>query len=490
MDEYPFKSAVDLVKAIKGKKISSSELLEIYIERYKRFNPLINAIVFTDLENARAKAKKADEALARGEDWGVLHGLPVTIKDSFEVVGMPCTSGSPELKDYMPTNNAVVVDALLKAGAIVFGKTNLPRFAMDIQSYNDVYGQTNNPWDVSKTPGGSSGGGAAALASGLTCLEVGSDNGGSLRNPPHFCGVCGHKPTFNLVPLRGHVPPLPGLFPGGYTGDGDIGVAGPMARNVEDLELAMKLLVQPKVFQKPAWKFTLPKPRRENLKSYRIASWLDDPAFTVDGQVGDRLQAAVDELLVAGATIKEKKPDIDFTECHAIYSKLLAASTSPMLPQEDLDYAISEKPKLDEMDLGFRAQWIRGATIAHREWLVLDYLRLMMRQKWADFFKDFDALMCPVIPVTAFPHDHSEYMDRTLIVNGKARSYPDTYLPWAGLTCVSYLPSTVVQVGLAQNGLPVGMQIVGPYLEDRTALHVAKLVEKTISGFTPPPGFE
>ena len=175
MNEFAFQSATELTRAIQDRRTSSVELLELYIERFERLNPVINAIVVTDFENARGRAQKADEALAKGENWGPLHGLPMTIKDSFEVIGLPCTSGAPELKNYLPGRNAHVVQSLLNAGAVVFGKTNLPLYALDFQSYNDVYGQTNNPWDVSKTPGGSSGGAAAALAAGLTGLEMGRD---------------------------------------------------------------------------------------------------------------------------------------------------------------------------------------------------------------------------------------------------------------------------------------------------------------------------
>ena len=234
MTDLAFQSATDLVNAIKSRKIQSTELLELYIERMQCYNPKINAIVAVDLENARECALASDEALDKGENWGVLHGLPVTIKDSFEVVGMPCTSGSPELKDYRPAQNAFVVQKLLDAGAIIFGKTNLPLFAMDFQSYNAVYGQTNNPWNLYMVPGGSSGGAAAALAAGLTGLEMGSDIGGSIRNPAHFCGVFGHKPTFGIVPFIGHIPPPPGTYSGEYTTDFDIAVAGPLARSAKD----------------------------------------------------------------------------------------------------------------------------------------------------------------------------------------------------------------------------------------------------------------
>ncbi|MBW2144220.1 MAG: amidase, partial [Deltaproteobacteria bacterium] len=199
MSEFAFKSATQLVRDIREGRISSSELLELYLERVERFNPDLNAIVATDIENARAKAKAADKAIANGDKTGPLHGLPITIKDTLEVKGMPCTSGAPLLKNHMPANNADVVQSLIDAGAIVFGKTNVPLYGGDMQSFNDVYGTTNNPWDLKRTPGGSSGGAAASLSAGLCGLDMGSDIGGSIRTPSHFCGLYGHKPSFGIV---------------------------------------------------------------------------------------------------------------------------------------------------------------------------------------------------------------------------------------------------------------------------------------------------
>lgn len=491
MSDLSFDAAVDLVKAIKSRKIRSSELLEHYIDRMERFNPKINAIVATDLDNARKRALEADQALDNGEDWGVLHGLPMTIKDTYEVVGMPCTSGSPDLKDYQPAKNAFVVQKLLDQGAIIFGKTNLPLFAMDVQSYNEVYGQTNNPWNLDRVPGGSSGGAAAALAAGLTGLEMGSDIGGSIRNPSHFCGVFGHKPTFDIVPMMGHIPPPPGTFPGQYITDTDIAVAGPMARSAKDLDLVMDLITASRFPHNTAWKIDLPPAREKNLKNFKIGIWLDDQSYPTDVNVLDCLQTAVDELAQAGARIEEKKPNIDFTQSHDIYTQLLQAATCAGLPQEVFDEMLGEAKTLSPDDRGDKALTVKGITLLHRDWVVLDYVRTMMRETWASYFKAYDVLLCPTVSITAFPHDHNEdFFARKLEVNGETRSYFDTAIAWAGLTGMAYLPSTIVPVGVAQDGLPVGMQIVAPYLEDRTSLHFAGLVEDIKGGFSPPPEFK
>ena len=206
MTDLAFRSATDLVAALRKREISSREALDHFLARAERFNPGINAIVAWDIEAARARAGAADAATARGQSWGPLHGLPMTIKDSIEVVGMPTTCGAPELREHRAVVNAPAVQRLLDAGAVLFGKTNLPIYAGDFQSYNEVYGTTNNPWDVTRIPGGSSGGAAAALAAGLTGFELGSDIGGSIRNPAHFCGVYGLKPSWGVVPSRGHIP--------------------------------------------------------------------------------------------------------------------------------------------------------------------------------------------------------------------------------------------------------------------------------------------
>ena len=491
MNNLAFQSATDLVNAIKSAKIQSSELLEHFIKRMQRYNPKINAIVATDLHNARERAFAADKALEKGENWGALHGLPVTIKDSFEVVGMPCTSGSPDLKDYQPSKNAFVVQKLLDEGAVIFGKTNLPLFAGDFQSYNAVYGQTNNPWNRDMVPGGSSGGAAAALAAGLTGLEMGSDIGGSIRNPAHFCGVFGHKPSFGIVPFIGHIPPLPGPYSGEYTGDFDIAVAGPLARSAKDLDLVMGLIASSERSQLTASKSKLQRTREKILKNYKIGLWLEDPSFPTDINVLDCLQNAVDTLAKSGARIEEKRPDIDYSRSHEMYLQLASAATSAALPQAEFEEMLDAVKNLSDEDRTEEALSIKGKTMLHRNWLNLNSTRMMMRETWTEFFKEFDILLCPTVSVTAFPHDQTEdFYARRLVINGKSRSYFDTVVAWAGLTGMVYLPSTIVPVGLAKNGLPVGMQIVAPYLQDRTSIYFAGLVEDTLGGFTPPPDYE
>jgi amidase len=294
MTEPAFRSATALAAAIRAREIGSRELLEHYLKRIERHNPALNAIIVSDLHRAKQRADEADVALARGESWGPLHGLPMTVKESFDVIGLPTTWGLTELKDNIPTANALAVDRLLAAGAVIFGKTNVPVLLADSQSYNPVYGTTNNPWDTSRTPGGSSGGAAAALAAGLTGLELGSDIGGSIRNPAHYCGVFGHKPTYGIAPPRGQALR-------GSVAASDISVIGPLARSAEDLALALDIIARPDPVEAVGWRLDLAAPRGEALADYRIAVMLDDPNCEVDREVQDILQRLVDFLAGQGS---------------------------------------------------------------------------------------------------------------------------------------------------------------------------------------------
>ena len=487
MDEFSFQSAVNLVKAIQDKKISSSELLEIFIERYERYNPSINAIVETDFETARTRARQADEALAKNENWGPLHGLPMTIKDYINVTGFHTTYGSPIFKDYLPSTNADVVQPLIDAGVIVFGKTNLPLWASNSQSFNEVYGQTNNPWDLTRTPGGSSGGAAAAIAAGLTGLEIGSDMGGSIRSPAHFCGIYGHKPTYGIVPIHGQQPPRE-IELIEYSPEQDFTVTGPLARSAADLDLVMDLVVRPPVFQREAIKINLPAPRKKALKDYRIGVWIEDPLYSPDKEVGNSLEKLVSGLIKKGANIKEKKPDIDFNRSVEVFYQLMHLTNVVYMPEEEFS---SLRDLVGQRIDDWHA---RVSTKTHREWQLLHWERLIIRQKWADYFKEYDVLLCPAVRIAAFPHDHSMDFGSLQRVSTKSgdqeATHADVITPWAALANLPYLPATVAPIGLTSDGLPVGVQIIGPYMEDRTTIHFAELIEENFYGFNPPPGFE
>jgi amidase len=488
LKEPAFESAVKLASAIREKKFSATELLEFYLNRVQRFNPDLNAVVQTCPEEARKSALLADEATARGECWGPLHGVPVTIKDTLEVKGMACTSGAPALKNHMPQTNAESVKAYLNAGAVIFGKTNAPLYGGDVQTFNNVYGQTNNPWNPDHTPGGSSGGAAAALSAGLTSLEIGSDIGGSIRTPAHFCGIYGHKPSYGIVPQTGHIPPMPGIFAGQHRVSMDIMVVGPLARHIDDIALAMDLLAAPEPSEKKGWKIDLPQPVKKHLKDFKIGLWLNDSACPVDSSVGDVLQNAADRLAAAGCQIADRRPQLEFAQSHDCFLNLLAAVMGAGTPDKYFEKWLKEVKGFSADDQSYMVRHLRGATQLHRDWCIKDGQRQLIRQKWADFFSDFDLLLCPPAVLPAIVHDQRYIYDRTITINGQTRPYMDL-IAWAGLIGVAHLPSTVIPAGFSPRGLPVGMQVVGPYLGDRTTIHAAKLFSEVLGGFTPPKGF-
>jgi amidase len=383
----------------------------------------------------------------------------------------------------MPEKNADVVQSVVDAGAVVFGKTNLPIYAGDFQSYNDVYGQTGNPWNPERTPGGSSGGAAAALAAGLTGFEIGSDIGGSIRNPAHYCGVYGLKPSYGVIPMRGHIPGPPGLL-----FEGDIAVVGPLGRAAADLALGLDVLAGPDELEATGWRLALPPPRRERLSDFRVGVWLDHPLCPVEAEVGERLQAAVDAIAKRGAQVDEKSRPVDGAASYSVYVKLLFGVLANGLPPEVLAGFDAALPGLGDA-AGPQADMVRGLSQRHRDFLRVEEQRAQLRQRWREYFVEHDVLLLPVMPTVAFPHDHSPYPTRTISLNGATFPYIQQ-LFWAGLTNVVFLPAVAAPVGLARSGLPVGIQIAAPYLEDRTAIRFAELLAREIGGFTAPPGYE
>ena len=459
IDPLLFKTATELTGAIRRGEITSRYLLNQYINSVERNNERVNAVVAMDVKAARARALEADKALAEGKDWGPLHGLPMTVKDVFEVAGMPATSGDPMLKNYIPRQNAIAVQRLIDAGAIIFGKTNVPYRAMDFQSYNGVYGTTNNPWDVSRTPGGSSGGSAAALAAGFTALELGSDLGGSIRVPANFAGVFGHKPTFGLVPRYGHIPPMPGRVTPKTMQAVPLFVVGPLARSAGDLELALETLISPDPADQSASKPDLLPPRRQQFKDYRVAVWFKefDPKAEIDANVLAVLQKAVKKLRSAGLEVDEEaRPDIKLWENLRIWKDIHDDMMAGKLPLWD----------------GYVEQQNKQQAL------------------WAKFFKRYDVLLAPVSPTAAFPHNPSMPMSsRRLTVNGRSKSYWNN-LTWTVMAIVSGLPATVAPVGQTESGLPVGVQIIGDRFEDRTTIDFARGLSEVVGGFVAPPGFK
>jgi len=481
--DLPFQTAKQLATAIRKKKIGCLELLDLYLKRVDAYNPKLNAIVVTDIPKARKRAKAADKAIRDGKKLGPLHGVPMTIKESFDVTGLPTTWGDPAFKNSIAERNSLVTQRMLDAGVTLFGKTNVPLNLGDWQSYNEIYGSTNNPWDLSRTPGGSSGGAGAALAAGLTGIEAGSDIGASIRNPAHYCGVWGHKPTWGVVCPKGHAL-------AGAVAYGDIGVVGPLARGATDLEIAMDAMAGPDTIDGRGWKLSLPRPTKKKLRDFKVAVLLSDPNAEVDQSVQDEIQRLADFLGKQKVKVSDKaRPAFDTFELNDVYIRLLRAATSARMSDAVYDQAVTDSAKLSPDDRSYFAQMQRGNSLSHRTWLQLNEKRHRMRLAWDAFFQEYDVMLCPVAATAAFPHDQEGLRHkRTIVVNNKKVPVVDQIF-WAGYAGVTWMPSTAAPIGQSQEGLPIGVQIIGPQYGDYTTIAFAKLLEKEYRSFVPPPAY-
>jgi amidase len=481
--ETQFATAQSMLEALRTKRISAQELLTLHLERIARYNPALNAIGISNKERARQRAAQADAAIAKGVLLGPLHGLPVTIKDSIEVEGLPTTAGVPERAHVISTTTAPVAQSVLDAGAVLLGKTNLPPYATDWQTSNPLFGRTNNPWDRTRTPGGSTGGGAAALAAGLTALEFGSDLAGGLCIPPAFCGVYGHRPSETAVPRSGHIPGSPLENPAIV-----MNVMGPLARSAADLDLALSIIAEPVIGEDVAWRLMFPPVRHSALADFRIAVLPPIPWLPVDGEI----LAALDDLAVhlrrLGAWVEEVQPEgFHLWQHHEAYSMLLSMIAFAHVGDDERAYVIERLQQ--SSDPFARAQMV-GVTATVSQFLNMHEQRARSRALFREFFLDFDVVLSPVTITPAFPHisDQVPLLKRTLQVNGTAVPY--LYLPiYAGVAAYSGLPATTFPWGRTRGGLPIGLQAIGPYLEDPTTIAFASLLEREFGGFTPPSDF-
>jgi len=457
--------ATEQAAALAARRLSARELLAAVTARIDAHNPALNAVVTIDPDRAAAGAAAADEASAHGQSFGPLHGLPMTMKDALAVAGMRSTGGAVDLRDHVPGVDADVVARVRAAGANVFAKTNVPRWSGDLQTFNEVFGTTNNPWNPALVPGGSSGGAATAVATGMTSVEVGTDIGGSVRVPAAYCGIAGHKPSYGLVPCGGY---LDGVE-GGLT-EPDVNVHGPLARSVADLELLLGVLAGPGPDRAGAWSVRLPAPRHDRIDGFRVAVWPTDPACPVSAATEATVRRAGELLAGLGARVDDTaRPAIDPAGAAQLGLGLVGAAVTPSTTDE---------------------QWARvvaaGGALAHRDWLAMDRARARIRAAWAAFFTSFDVLVCPVIACPPFPHTpDGNFATRTIAIDGAARPYADLVW-WTILIGMAYLPSTSIPVGRTVDGLPVAVQVVAAYLEDRSALAVARALVDAGGGITLP----
>jgi amidase len=484
---WGFGTATELSAALAAKQVSAVELAQDAIRRIERHDGKINAICVRDFDRALEAARTADASLARGGSKPLL-GIPLTVKESFNVAGLPTTWGFIPQKDFSPTQDALTISRVRDAGGVILGKTNVPVGLDDWQSYNDIYGTTNNPYDLFRTPGGSSGGSAAALAAGYGALSLGSDIGGSLRVPAFHCGVYAHKPTYGLVPTRGHVPPpLPPL-----PVERDLAVIGPMARCAADLSLLLDVMAGPDPLEAgKAYSLSLPSPRQKDLKSFRVLLIEDDPLLPTDEAVGAGIEKLATHLARTGAMVTRQSPLLpDFAASSRLYMRMLMSFLAASFAPEAYAGAVEAAAKLEPDEMSLAAERLRGTALSHRDWLMADGMRVRLRAQWRELFNAFDAVICPIMPTPAFPHDHSmEQEARRITIDGKNYPYVDQ-LVWPGIATLPGLPATAIPTGFAPNGSPIGVQIVGPWLEDRTPLKLAELIEREIGGFVPPPMFD
>ena len=442
--DYASAGAGELAAALADRQVSAVELFEAAVARIDRLDGAINAVVVRDFDRARDAAKAADAALARGERRALL-GVPMTVKEAFNVAGLPTTWGIEAARGWIAPTDATAVTRLRAAGAVILGKTNVPPMLSDWQSANPIYGRTNHPLDPRRVPGGSSGGSAAALASGMTPLEFGSDIGGSIRVPAGFCGVYGHKPSYNLVPQRGHSPP-------GWDGVGPpLNVVGPMARSVADLSLALAIVSGPADEEAVGYRTELPAPRHRRLADFRVLMLQSHPLAAIDGEVYAALDRVAGNLEAAGARV-ERQSDLlpDLTAAHGLYLGILMTAMS------------------------------RGAPAARNVMNAHDYMsaldgQLAVRRRWGRLFETFDVVVAPTLGVVAFEHMAAEWAQRTLTINGEVTPFANQ-LVWPGMATLANLPATAVPIGKTNAGMPIGAQIIGAYLEDRTTLAFAGLV--------------
>jgi len=479
--DWALRPASWLAAEIRAGHIGCREALEHYLERIERYNPRFNAVIQLDAAGARVRADAADQALARGEILGPLHGVPMTVKESFDVTGMVTSWGAPEFKDYRPARSAVCVERLAAAGANVFGKTNVPYFLGDLQTYNALYGTTSNPWNPAHTPGGSSGGAAAALAAGMTALEVGSDIASSIRVPAHYCGVYGHKPTYHLITPRGQQAPGRQTMP-------DLAAVGPMARSADDLALALRVMAGPDRRDAAAWRVRLLRPGQRRLQDFRVAVLADTGHAPVDAVIRDRLQHVVEELRRAGVRVDERaRPKFETAEADRLFHRLLDSALSARVPEDSYREMQRQAAALPAGD-DDPATWVpRDVTLTHREWLIANERRQQMRVLWEEFFQEHDVMLTPVAATVAPTHHQSgEPFDRMLTVNGVEMPLRRQFF-WCGYPALAHLPATVAPIGTSPDGLPIGMQIIGPEYGDLTCIQFARLLARRIGGFQPPP---
>jgi len=484
--DLAFGTAAQQLDALRARRVSAVELLDQSIERIEAHDGRINAVVVRDFDRARVAARAADAALSRGDRRPLL-GLPMTVKEAFNVAGLPTTWGIPGADGLHVGQDAVAIARLKHAGAVIVGKTNVCSQLADWQTFNPVYGTTHNPWDLRRTPGGSSGGSAAALAAGFVALELGSDLSGSLRIPAHCCGVFAHKPTFGLLPTRGFVPPgVPVLS---VNHDVDCSVVGPMARSAADLSMALDVMAGPDDAHAVAYRLALPPPRHAELSHYRVLVLEQHPLLPTSNAVRSAIHRFAGNLERAGCKLGWNSPLLpDLERSATTFAQLLLSFIGADMPTPDYEGLRTQLLGAPAGEDSSQMLELRSLVCSHRDWIHLDRMRLGIEHQWRQLFQAWDVVVCPVLPTAALSHDHGDMDGRRIDIDGRSVPYK-AQAAWMSVASVAGLPATAMPIGLCDAGLPVGVQLIGAYLEDRTTIRFAELAEREFGGFTVPPLF-
>jgi amidase len=477
----PFSSANAAAREVAAGRVSAPELVEGAIARIEALDPLVNAVVVRDFDGARSAAARRQSEVDRGRRAPLL-GVPITVKESFDVPGLPSTWGVAQLREWRPQKQTLALTRLLEAGAILLGKTNLAIGLADWQCVSEAYGRTNNPWNLTRTPGGSSGGSAAALAAGFSFLELGSDVAGSIRIPAAFCGVYGHRPTSDLVPLQGF----------GFLGNpyfSELTGLGPMARTARDLSTALDVLIGPEPPRSRAWGVSMPKARHEKLRDFRVFVLDRHPLVPTSRAVTDAVELVASELRRAGSTIGVRDARLpDIAKNTELFARLFAPAGLVRCSPQQYDAILEQARSLPADDRSLGATGMRACLGSHRDWLVAMEARARQHVRWQSFFERWDVMVCPVSPVPAFPHDGRPMYERVLDVDGVSIPYSDQ-IAWISWASLCGLPATTAPVTRSSDGLPIGVQIIGAPYDDYTTIAFAQQLEDRFGGVAEPPEF-
>jgi amidase len=479
--------AHELLKMLQEREVSSADLVELYLARIERHNPKLNAVITLDATRARREAAESDRVRDEQPNCvGPLHGLPITVKDSYETAGMRTSCGREDLRDNIPSQDAEPVARLRASGAVIMGKSNMPAGNQDIQADNSLFGPSNNPWNTSRTSGGSAGGGAVATAAGLTALDFGSEIGGSTRVPSHYVGLYGHKATWRSIPLIGHIPPGPRV---GRWSEPDLACAGAQVRAARDLIPILRATTGA-LPRDGGFTYQLAEPRSTELSGFRVAVWYDDDVCPIDSDVRGAMNQAIAALRAAGTPVDVHPARIPVTvdESHAVFLPLLFSQLGGDRSGLTPAFGATTALRILQNPRGIALDAVRGTFLSHYAWMKADASRQAIRERWTRFFDDYDIVLMPVTPTPAPPH-HGKLVDkfgRRVLVDGRPMQYWDQ-IRWCGLANVAGCPATTIPVSHSASGLPVGIQAMGPAGGDLTTVEFAALLGERLTGYRRPP---